>query len=81
MKQFYLIAAVGIALVAACGERTPRESGTQTAPVANKAGEKRTTEPGSSASAQAERGSGTTATNSAGTTSGGQTDSVGGTSR
>jgi hypothetical protein len=61
--------------------RQTREGGTATPSVPTNAGEKPTPTTGSAASAQAERGSGTSATNSAGVTTGSQGGSVGSTGR
>jgi hypothetical protein len=83
MKLAVTVAAVALALIAGCdkGSNTARETGTQSSPVTTNAGEKPTVEPGSTASARAERGSGTEGTNSAGATTGSGTGSVGSTSR
>ncbi len=84
MKFAAAVAAVAVIFAAGCDRgAAPRgESGTNTAPVADKVGEKASTVTGSSAPAQAERGSGTTGTNSAGTTTGSSpTESAGATTR
>ena len=84
MKLKTSVALVALVFAAACDRgAAPRgESGTNTAPVADKSGEKATTATGGGASAQAERGSGTTATNSGGVTTSGQgAASTGATSR
>ena len=83
MKLHTAIAALALVLFAACDRGTaPRaESGANTAPVADKAGEKATPQAGSTGSARAERGSGTTETTSAGSTTGSGATSTGGTTR
>jgi hypothetical protein len=83
MKLATAAAMLALLFTAACDRgAAPRgESGTNTAPVADKTGEKATKETGSSSSAQAERGSGTTATNSGGVTSSGGPSSTGSTTR
>ena len=83
MNHAAAVAVLAMVFTAACDRGTaPRgESGTNTAPVADKTGEKATTDSASSASARAERGSGTTATDSGGTTSGSGAQSTGSTTR
>ena len=73
MKLATAVAAVALLFTVGCDRgAAPRgESGTTTAPVADKSGEKASASSASGASAQSERGSGTTATNSGGTTTGG----------
>jgi hypothetical protein len=83
MRLAVTVAALALAFTAACdrGSNTARETGTQSSAVPSNAGEKPTVEPGSTASARAERGSGTEGTNSAGATTGSGTGSVGSTGR
>ena len=91
MKTTFIAAFLAVAALSACdrGSKTPqtRESGTATPSVPVKPGEKADTATGGGASAQAERGSGTSATTSSGTTTGGGTTaggqgtSTGGTTR
>jgi hypothetical protein len=85
MKTAYIaILLTGVAL-AACdsGNKTPKtaEGWTATPSVAVNPGEKSDSASASGSSARAERGSGTTATTSAGTTTGDQPTSTGGTTR
>ena len=72
MKLYAALGALALVFTAACDRgAAPRgESGTNTAPVADKSGEKATVQSGGGAAARAERGSGTTETTSAGSTSG-----------
>ena len=79
MKIYAAVAAIALVFTAACDRgAAPRgESGTNTAPVADKVGEKATVQSGGGAPARSERGSGTTATNSGGSTSGSGADSTG----
>lgn len=90
MKALPIAVFIAVAALSACdGSKTPKtsESGTTTPSVPVNPGGKADTVVGGGASAQAERGSGTAATNSAGTTTGGgstaggQSSSVGGTTR
>ena len=91
MKTTCIAVLFSIAALSACdrGSKTPQtqESGTATPSVPVKTGEKADSATGGGASAQAERGSGTSATTSAGTTTsggttaGGQATSTGGTTR
>ena len=79
MKISIAISALALVFAAGCDRgAAPRgESGTNTAPVADKSGEKATVQSGSTASARAERGSGTSETTSAGSTTGSGPDSTG----
>jgi hypothetical protein len=83
MKLATTLAVMALLFTAACDRgAAPRgESGTNTAPVADKVGEKATPATSSGASARAERGSGTTATNSGGVTTGSGEQSTGATTR
>jgi hypothetical protein len=83
MKLATTAAMLALLFTAACDRgAAPRgESGTNTAPVADKSGEKATSATSSSSGAQAERGSGTTATDSSGTTTSGGPPSTGATTR
>jgi hypothetical protein len=82
MRIAVTVAALALVFTAACDRgNTARETGTHASPVTTNAGEKPTVEPGSTASARAERGSGTSATDSAGATTGSGGGSVGSTGR
>jgi hypothetical protein len=84
MKLAAAVAALALVFAAGCDRgAAPRgESGTNTAPVADKSGEKATAVTGGGNAAQAERGSGRTDTNSAGsTTSAAPQQSTGATTR
>lgn len=83
MRIAVAVAAFALVFTAACdrGSNAARETGTHASPVTTNAGEKPTVEPGSTASARAERGSGTSATDSAGATTGSGGGSVGSTGR
>jgi hypothetical protein len=85
MKTGYIAIFLAVAALSACdrGSKTPqtRESGTATPSVPVKPGEKSDSATAGGASAQAERGSGTSATTSSGTTTSGQSTSTGGTTR